>query len=276
MKDLITSLAAASLAVVTAASSNEANAGEVLDRVLATKTLTVAVGADWGAMSHMNDKHEIDGDDVDVAKGIAKLLGVEVKFVTPGWDIIAAGKWQGRWDLAMGQMTPTHARAEKFDLVTYFYGPTVAIVHRDSKATKLSDLEGKVVGVGSGTAAESYANHTFKAEWIDAKPIEYEFTPGEVKTYGSTNIAFDDLRLGDGVRLDAVLGDDTIAREAMKAGYPIKVVGALFSAPGAIAIEKGDAEFYNKVSASVKSMMEDGTRAKQTVKWFGMDYSTEQ
>ncbi|MER8646421.1 transporter substrate-binding domain-containing protein [Mesorhizobium sp. M1252] len=268
--------AAASCAIAALTFSPVAWAGEVLDRVLTTKTLTVAVGTDWGPMAHLNEKHELEGDDVDVAKGIAKYLGVDIKLVTPAWDVITAGQWEGRWDIAMGQMTPTVARAEKFDFATYFYGPTAAIVHKDSKATKLSDLAGKVIGVQSGSVGESYANHSFTPGWLNAKPIQYEFTPGQVKVYGSSNISFDDLRLGDGVRLDAVLGDDTIAREAIKSGYPIKVLGPVFSAPGAIAILKGDKEFSDKVSAAVKSMRDDGTLSKLSIKWFGVDYSIEQ
>ncbi|ULJ74250.1 transporter substrate-binding domain-containing protein [Rhizobium gallicum] len=276
MNGIVTKIGLASLAFASVVCSTVANAGEVLDRVLATKTLTVAVGTDWGAMSHLNEKHELDGDDIEIANRIAKYLGVQVKFVTPGWDLIAAGKWEGRWDLAMGQMTPTQARTKKFDFpAIYFYGPVVAVVHKDSKATKLSDLNGKTVGVGAGNITESYANHTFTPGWINAKPVHYEFTPGQVKTYGSSNVAFDDLRLGDGVRLDAVLGDDTISREAIKSGYPMKVLGQLFSAPGAIAVEKGDKEFSEKIGTVVNEMKKDGTLAKLSVKWFGVDYTVE-
>ncbi|AYG70585.1 transporter substrate-binding domain-containing protein [Rhizobium sp. CCGE531] len=266
--------AASSVAVASAIPLAKANAGEVLDRVRATKTLTVAVGTDWGPMSRMNDKHELDGDDVDIAKGVAKYLGVEVKFVTPAWDLITSGQWEGRWDLSMGQMTPTKERAEKLNFpAVYVWAPEVAVVHKDSKATTLSDLDGKIVGVGAGNVAESYANHNFNPSWIDAKPVQYQFTPGQVKTYGSSNVAFDDLRLGDGVRLDAVLGDDTVAREAIKSGYPIKVLGTLFYAPGAISILKGDDEFNDKIAAAVKSMKDDGTLSKMSIKWFGVDYS---
>lgn len=267
---------AASIAASCVALSSSASAGEVLDRVLAKKTLTVAVGTDWGPMSHLNDKHELDGDDIDVVKGIAKHLDVEIKFVTPGWDLIAGGKWDGRWDLGMGQMVPTQARSEKFAFVPYFYGPVVAVIHKDSKATKLSDLDGKVVGSGAGTTAESYAKQALTPNWINAKPVNYEFKPSDVKSYESTNVAFDDLRLGDGTRLDAVLTDSTIAGDAVKAGYPFKVLGTLFSAPGAIAMEKGDKDFHDKVAAAVQAMKDDGTLSKLSVKWFGADYTSEQ
>ncbi|MES0158122.1 transporter substrate-binding domain-containing protein [Mesorhizobium sp. M0018] len=277
MNRLITMIAAAaSLAVASGGSPSRANAGEVLDRVLATKSLTVAVGPDWGALSHLNDKHELDGSDIDLAKAIAKSLGVEVKFVTTNWDMIAAGKWQGRWDMGMGQMTPTKERAKIFEFVIYSYIPEVAIVHKDSKATKLSDLDGKVIGVGSGDVAESYAKHNFTPGWVNAKPVKYQFTPGELKTYQADSLLYDDLRLGDGVRLDAVLNSDNSARNAIKAGYPIKILDEpLFSGPAAISILHGDKEFLDKVAAAVKTMRDDGTLAKQSVKWFGADYSVD-
>ncbi|ESY12755.1 MULTISPECIES: transporter substrate-binding domain-containing protein [unclassified Mesorhizobium] len=277
MNKMMTTLAAASFAMASAALSTASHAGEVLDRVLSAKTLTVAVGTDWGPISHLNEKHELDGYDVELVKGIAKSLGVEVKFVTPGWDIITAGKWEGRWDIAMGQMVPTKARAEVFDFPSlYLWGPNVAVVHKDSKATKPSDLEGKVVGAAGGTAAESYANHKLTPAWENAKPIEYQFKPGEVKTYTSTNIGLDDLRLGDGVRLDAVLTDDSIARDAIKAGYALRILEpALFFSPGAIAILPGDKDFHDKVAAAVQKMKDDGTLAKLSIKWYGVDYTEE-
>ncbi|MGX9181627.1 transporter substrate-binding domain-containing protein, partial [Mesorhizobium sp. BHbdii] len=279
MNKLVTMMAAAaSIAIGSVASATTANAGGVLDKVLATKTLKVAAGTDWGKMSFLNDKRELDGYDIDVAKGIAEHLGVQVEFVTPGWDVIAAGRWQGRWDMALGQMVPTKARAEKFAFPAfYIYGVAVAVVHKDSKATKLSDLDGKVVGATANTTSEFYARHNLTPDWIDAKPIEYQFKPGEVKTYDSTNVALDDLRLGDGVRLDAVVTDKTLAVNAIDAGYPLKEIGgALFSYPGAIAIEPGDKEFSDKIAVAIKSMRDDGTLSKLSMKWYGVDYSVEE
>lgn len=276
MKKMMTTIAAAMSFAVTSLSGT-AYAADVLDRVLSAKTLTVAVGTDWGPISHLDEKHELVGYDVDVAKAIAKSLGVEISFVTPGWDIITAGKWQGRWDIAMGQMIPTKARAEVFDFpALYIWGPNVAVVHKDSKVSKLSDLNGKVIAVASGTGAEAYANLKFEPGWENAKPVEYPFKAGEIKTYTSTNIALDDLRLGDGVRIDGVLTDETIARDSIKSGYPIKILEpALFSSPAAIAILPGDKEFHDKVAAAVKEMKDNGSLAEFSIKWYGVDYTVE-
>lgn len=273
MNKLLTTIVAASLAAASLSLPATANAGEALDRVLKTKTLTVAVGTDWGKMAFLNDQHQLDGFDIEVTKSIAKYLGVQVKYVTPSWDVIVSGKWQGRWDMTTW-MTPTKARAEKFDFpALYFKNEVVGVVHKGSKINKLPELEGKVVGVAAGTTAESYLNHKLVADWKGATPIEYQFTPGQVKTYATSNVAFDDLRLGDGVRLDGVIADATGLEDALSAGYPFKEIGAAYSMPTSLAVELGDKQFSDKVAAAIQSMKDDGSLSKLSIKWFGEDRS---
>lgn len=232
---------AASLALSLAAAP--AQAGEVLDRVLAAKNLKVATDANWAPQSFVNDNNEMDGFDIDVAKEIGKHLGVSVEFVTPGWDIITAGKWQGRWDMHVGSMTPTKARAALFDFpAVYYYTPAAVAVHKDSKAEKLADLEGKRVGVTATSTFEAYANQDLTLDAAGAPAFTYEFKPGEVKSYANSTTAFDDLRLGDGTRLDAVVSSLPSILDAEKAGYPIKQLGKpVFFEPLAVAVEHGDA-----------------------------------
>ena len=87
-------------------------AGETLDRVMSTKTLTMSSDPEYPPQSFLNDQNEMDGFDVDVGKEIAKRMGVELKLVTPAWEVITAGGWSGRWDMSVGSMTPTKERAK--------------------------------------------------------------------------------------------------------------------------------------------------------------------
>jgi polar amino acid transport system substrate-binding protein len=255
-----------------------AQAGDVLDRVLAAKTLKVATDASWAPQSFVNEKNEMDGFDVDVAKEVGKHLGVSVEFVTPGWDIITAGNWQGRWDMHVGSMTPTKKRAEIFDFpAVYYYTPAAVAVHKDSAAVKLSDLDGKVVGATATSTFEAYANQDLTLDAAGAPAFTYELKPGEVKSYANSTTAFDDLRLGDGTRLDAVVSSLPSIVDAEKAGYPIKQIGsAVFFEPLAVAIEQGDKEFGDKIAEAVKAMQADGTLSKLSVKWYGVDYTVTQ
>lgn len=271
----LTRLTALAASLAFTLSALPANAGAVLDRVLAAKTLKVATDANWAPQSFMNDKNELDGFDVDVAKDIGERLGVGVEFVTPGWDIITAGNWSGRWDMHVGSMTPTKARAKIFDFPgVYYYTPAAVAVHKDSKATTLADLNDKAVGTTATSTFEAYAKQDLTLDAAGAPAFKYEFKPKDVKSYSNSTTAFDDLRLGDGTRLDAVVSSLPSIIDAEKAGYPIKQLGdPVFYEPLAVATEHGDPEFDAKISEAVKAMQSDGTLSKLSVKWYGVDYT---
>ena len=55
--------------------SGPAVAGEVLDRVMSKKVLVLSSDAAYPPQSFMNEKNEMDGFDVEVAREIAKRLG---------------------------------------------------------------------------------------------------------------------------------------------------------------------------------------------------------
>jgi polar amino acid transport system substrate-binding protein len=251
------------------------HAGEVLARVMETKLLKVATDANWAPQSFMNENNEMDGFDVDVAKEIGKRLGVSVEFVTPGWDIITAGNWQGRWDMHVGSMTPTAERAKIFAFpAVYYYTPAAVAVHGDSKAAQLSDLDGKTVGTTASSTFEAYANQDLTLDAAGAPAFTYQFKPGEVKSYANSSTAFDDLRLGDGVRLDAVVSSLPSILEAAKAGYPIRQLGEpVFYEPLAVAIEHGDQDLNDKIAEAVAAMKADGTLSTLSLKWYGQDYT---
>lgn len=273
MKSYRLSSAAAVLAA--ALVTGPALAGPVLDKIEAAGVVTVATDANWAPQSFLNDQNEMDGFDVDVAKAIAERLGVKAEFVTPGWDIITAGNWQGRWDMHVGSMTPTQERAKVFAFpAVYYYTPAAVAVHADSKAASLTDLEGKVVGATTSSTFEAYATHDLVLDAAGAPEFSYAFTPSEVKSYANSSTAFDDLRLGDGVRLDAVISSLPSIIDAAKAGYPIRQLGEpVFYEPLAVAIEHGDSELEAKIAEAVAAMQADGTLTALSEKWYGVDYT---
>ena len=144
----------------------------------------------------------------------------------------------------------------------------------DSKAATLADLEGKRIGATTSSTFEAYLNQDLVLDAAGAPPFSYAFKAGEVKSYANTSTAFDDLRLGDGVRLDGVVSSLPSILEAAKAGYPIKQLGEpVFYEPLAVAIELGDAELDAKVAKAIADMKADGTMSKLSEKWYGVDYT---
>ena len=266
--------AAALLASVMAVPA--AQAGATLDRVMSSKTLTMSSDPEYPPQSFLNDSNQMDGFDVDVGKEIAKRMGVELKIVTPSWDIITGGNWGGRWDMSVGSMTPTKKRAEVLDFpAVYYYTPASFAVHKDSKISSIAELNGKTIGTCGGCTYDAYLHKDLVIDAEGAPPFTYQVTAGEIKTYETDTNAFDDLRLGDGVRLDAVFSALPTIQEAIKNGYPMKVVGdPAFYEPLSVATDKGDPEFDAKIAEIVTAMKKDGTLKKLSEKWYGTDLTT--
>jgi polar amino acid transport system substrate-binding protein len=265
-----------SVALIGLLSFSTAQAGDVLDSITAKKVIKVATDANWPPQSFINDKNEMDGFDVDVAREIANRLGVEIEFITPSWDIITAGNWNGRWDMHVGSMTPTKVRAEKLAFpAVYYYTPAAVGVHKSSKISNVADLSGKKVGTGTGTTFELYLQGDLSIDAAGAPKFDYQISNPEIKSYETSTIALDDLRLGDGVRLDGVISSLPVFLEAIENGYPIKVLGdPIFYEPLAVTIDLGDAELNNKLKEIISWMRKDGTLTKFSKKWYGVDYAT--
>jgi polar amino acid transport system substrate-binding protein len=275
MKTLFSALVAGAAFLAAAAS---AEAGATLDRVMEKKAMVVATNSGWPPQSYLDDNNEMVGFDIDVSREIAKRLGVEVSFETPDWATLTGGRWQGRYDVGVGSVTPTKARAQVIDFAgIYYYSPYVYVVHKDSKAASVTDLNGKVIGVETATTSEDFINRRLEIDAPGLPPIEYKLEPGEVRTFADSMLPFDDLRLGDGVRLDAVIAPEQTAMNAIRNGYPLKVLEGeyAFREPLVVIAEKVDAEWTEKVGGIIEAMKTDGTLAALTTKWYGKDYSTD-
>lgn len=265
----------AALAALAFGTAVPAAAGPTLDRVASNKRLVVASNGNWPPQAFMNDKNELDGFDVDVAKEIAKRLGVAVSFVTPNWQVITAGKWNGRWDVSVGSMVPTKARAQVLSFpAVYYYTPASFVVHKDSKAQKVSDLDGKRVGAIESSTFETYLKRDLVIEAAGVPPFTFQVTPGAIVTMETSGPLMDDLRLGDGVRLHGVLDTLPVVSAAIANGYPFRVLGEpVFYEPLAIATDKGDPEFDARLAAIIEAMRADGTLSQLSMKWYKADYT---
>jgi polar amino acid transport system substrate-binding protein len=67
--------------------------------------LTGVLMENYPPFSFLNEQNQLDGFDVDVAKAVAQRLGVKLTLETPSWDVIAAGRWSGRYDICVCSMT---------------------------------------------------------------------------------------------------------------------------------------------------------------------------
>jgi polar amino acid transport system substrate-binding protein len=259
--------------------SGSAFAGSVLDEIMAAGVIKVSTDANYAPQSSLNDKGELEGFDISVAKEVAKRLGVKVKFVTPDWDLITAGKWGKRWDLSIGSMTPTVERMNALHFTMPYYStPAQFAVHKDNTTIKsLKDLAGKHIGVATETTYDRYLNKDL--ELVGVK-IEYqEWSPGKITTYPTDANAIEDLALGDGVRIDAILSAKPTIFEAVKSGCgggcPLKMLGdPVFYEILSFALDKSrpnSESLLKKLNEILTSMHKDGTLVDLSMQFYGQN-----
>lgn len=218
---------------------------------------------------------ELEGFDIDTSAAIAKGLGVEPCYVTPDWTLITAGKWSGRWDVSVGSMTITPERAKVLYFAQpYYTTPAGLFVNKtNTKYTQASDLGGKKIGVCGGCTYESYLNGNLV---IPGETIDFKIKNAVVKTYDTDSTALEDLALGDGTRLDAVLTAQPTGQQAIDAGKPIKQLGdAVFFEYLAPAFDRESTldphSLIAKVTEIVSGLHKDGTLSKLSQQWYKLD-----
>jgi polar amino acid transport system substrate-binding protein len=139
----------------------------LLETIREAKVIRIATDPAYPPYSELNAAGEYVGFDSDVAREVAKRLGVTVEWVTPDWAAITAGNWGGRWDISIGSMTQTEDRAKVVDfLEPYFYEAGYLIVATDSSYTTVADLAGKTICAGESTTHATWIETGFATSTV--------------------------------------------------------------------------------------------------------------
>ena len=168
-------------------------------------TLVASTDPAYPPQSSRTPDGELEGFDIDVTNEIAKRLGVDVEYVTPAFNAIVSGGWSGRWDLSVGSVTITPERQKVLHFTPpYYYTPASIAIH--SETTDIQDTENDLDGKKIGVCVEcSYQFYLEKDLNIPGESPEYVIDDPVIETYETDTTAIQELAVGPGVRLDAVM-----------------------------------------------------------------------
>ena len=133
---------ACAIAALASLGSVPAAAGERLDNIVKNNTLRVGTPGDYRPFA-MKEDSGYAGHDIDVVKAMAEVYGWKVEFVPTTWKQMAADLKDNRFDVAVGGITRSPARALTADfLPTYAPFGKVALVNvkMKNKFRTLDDL----------------------------------------------------------------------------------------------------------------------------------------
>ena len=218
---------------------------------------------------------EVVGFDVDVAKGMAEILGLGIKWEHPAWETIPGGLNNGRYDVSIGSMTsaidgvPVAERWKALDFSEPYYYTTgqVFVKKGGTQVTSVADLSGKKVGVGAATTYYDFLK--------GQGPWEGKSTGAVVKTYTTDADAFPDLLNGN---IDFCMTAGTTGQQAILEGKAMEFSGKPFYYEDlSMAIAKGEADWVALLTYSVQQMHANGALTAMSKEWYnGLDLTVKQ
>lgn len=229
----------------------------------ARQTFVLGLDDSFPPMGFRNDKNEIVGYDVDLAREVCTRLGMELKLQPIDWNAKEMELNTKKIDCIWNGFTITPERqAAMLFTPPYLKNAQVVVVRTDSTCKKLADFAGKKVGTQAGSAG---------ADAINAAK-EFKASLGEVVEFKDYLTALMDLESKgvDAIVMDLLVANDNIKRS----GKPFKILDeALSPEEYGVGFRKDDTVLMQKVWKTLQAMAADGTVAKLAEKWFGADIS---
>ncbi|MDR0379635.1 MAG: amino acid ABC transporter substrate-binding protein [Candidatus Accumulibacter sp.] len=224
---------------------------------------SIVIGLDdhFPPMGFRDDKNEIVGFDIDLAREAGKRLGIEVIFKPIDWSAKEAELTGKRIDMLWNGLTITEERKANILFTQPYVQNSQIIMVTESSPIKLkADLAGKIVGAQDGSSA------------IDAieRDAETAQSFGELKKFSDNVTALMDLSAG---RLDAVVVDEIVGRyyAAKKVGE-YRILDENFGTEEyGVGLRKEDTELAARIDKVLDDIKADGTGTSISTQWFGAD-----
>jgi polar amino acid transport system substrate-binding protein len=243
---------------VAAASDASLSERSTMEQIVKRGELRVGVEAGYMPFEMRDRKGNIVGFDVDLARLMARYMGVKLTLVNTQWDGIIPALMTGKFDLLMGGMTITPER----NLQVNFADPYVVI---GQTVLIRKDLIGTITQ-REQLDAPQYTIATKLGTTGDIAARRY-FANAKIKAFESEAEATLEVRSG---RADAFVYDLPF-NAVFVARYPGQV-GLLKEPftrePLGWAVRKGDPDFLNWLNNFLRVIQADGSYDALYGKWF--------
>ncbi len=235
---------------------------DALDDIVARGTLRVGMEPGYMPFEMTNQKGEIIGFDVDIAKRMAKAMGVKLELVSTAWDGIIPGLITDKYDIIMSGMTLTQERNLKVAFASPYIvvGQSILVKKEYANEVKtyrdLNDPKYKVASKLGTTGEQATKRMIPKASYI---------------SFETEQEGVMDLVNG---KIDAFVYDlpyMAIANAEKNNGKLVFLDQPFTYEPLAWAVRKGNPDYLNWLNNFMSQIKSDGTYDKIYEKWFKSD-----
>ncbi|HBG02294.1 MAG TPA: amino acid ABC transporter substrate-binding protein [Firmicutes bacterium] len=264
MKKISLLLLVCLVGLVFAAGAYAADYESTLDKVLDTGKLTVACFSDVPPIGYYNERNELVGTDVEVAKKMAEALGVTIEFVSTTNANRIPYLLTNKVDVVIASFTMNSDRRKVIEYSDpYFRGGAILVVNTNNPAsaniTSIDDLQGKNIAVSKGSFNDELATALAGDKVKSILRLE-----NVSDLYAALNTG----------KVEAVVEDVLLAGYITKNQYPnLKVAGDLLSDDiQGIGVRRGDQIWLNWINGFVFDLLVSG-EMKAICEAYGITYT---
>ena len=232
---------------------------QTVDEIVGRGTVNIGVLIDLPPYALLNDKQEPDGYDIEVAKLLAKYMGVKANLVQLTAPNRIPFLVTNKVDLIVATfgITPERAKQVMFSIPysaieNTVYGP------KDKAISKIDDLKGLRVGVPRGTVQDVILTGALGSS---ARMLRFDDTPS---TYQALLTGQVDAMAETGLTFDGVMKQNP--------GANIDKKFLLLRQPNGITMRANQFNLHQWVNTFVYYVKNNGELAALHRKWFGTPF----
>ncbi|QIL50869.1 amino acid ABC transporter substrate-binding protein [Weissella coleopterorum] len=225
------------------------------------KIVVVGVDDTFVPMGFRNQKGELVGYDVDLARKTFQAIGLQVKFQVIDWSMKETELKSGHIDAIWNGYTATDQRAKHVAFSTpYHQDEQVILTVKDRGFNQLTDLNSLDLGIQTGSSgAASYDEHPKLLKKLIRNTTQYD----------DFSKALNDLQVN---RIQGVLIDSDYARYYMahsKQGENFKIIKTPFPKEQfVVGFRKSDLKLRTAVNKQLAKFKKDSTMNELAKKYF--------
>jgi polar amino acid transport system substrate-binding protein len=219
--------------------------------------VVVATDAAYAPFEYLKDG-KMTGFDIELLEAVMKEAGVEYEVKNTGWEPLFTSLNNKEVQAGISAITINDKRKKTYDFSDpYFESVNMIMTKEDASISSAKDLEGKKVGVQTGTTGQ--------------EALEKMFGKNEnIKKYESNVLAIQALLNGE---VEAVVADNGVLQEYVK-NNPDKKVKAIedkenFESEYYGIIFPKKSEHVKDINKGLKKVIDSGKYAEIYKKWFG-------
>lgn len=235
-------------------SSATSSSDDILSKIKAKGKLVVGLNAEFAPFEFhtmADGKDKLAGFDLDLAKEIAKDMGVELEIKELSFDALLTTLQSGQVDVIISGLSATEERRKTVDFSdTYYQGTEVLLTTKGNldKFNSFNDLKDKKIGIQLSS--------------LQDKLMQSLLPNGKYTKIDSMNTLFLSLKSNqiDGIVTSKVVSEMAVAANPdFVIADKVQIDDSSLNSPGvAVAMRKGSASLQTQINGTVKRLKESG------------------